>query len=81
LRSADRFAHRRSQKRELIEAARAKGLPVIYTTGERRPDNWDAGSWRWKSTRGDEGSRSVHDGIDGNEIVTMIAPGPAGGFQ
>jgi hypothetical protein len=25
-----------------MEAARAKGLPVIYTTGERRPDNWDA---------------------------------------
>ena len=39
--------------RQLIEAARAKGLPVIYTTGERRPDNWDAGSWVWKSTRSD----------------------------
>ena len=62
--------------RSLIEAARAKGLPVIYTTGERRPDNWDAGSWRWKSMRGDEASGSVHDGIDGNEIVAMIAPGP-----
>jgi alpha-ketoglutarate-dependent taurine dioxygenase len=39
----------------LIEAGRPppKELPVIYTTGERRPDNWDAGSWRWKSTRGD----------------------------
>jgi nicotinamidase-related amidase len=62
--------------KSLIEAARAKGLPVIYTTGERRPDNWDAGSWRWKSTRGDEASGTVHDNIDGNEIVTMIAPGP-----
>ena len=61
---------------QLIEAARAKGLPVIYTTGERRPDNWDAGSWRWKSTRGDEASGTAHDDIDGNEIVTMIAPGP-----
>jgi maleamate amidohydrolase len=60
----------------LIEAAHTKGLPVIYTTGERRPDNWDAGSWRWKSTRGDEASGSVHDDVDGNEIVTMIAPGP-----
>src|ERR1700746_1932229 len=38
--------------KSLIEAARLKGLPVIYTTGKRRPDNWDAGSWRWKSTRG-----------------------------
>jgi maleamate amidohydrolase len=60
----------------LIEAARAKRVPVIYTTGERRPDNWDAGSWRWKSARGDEASRTVLDGVDGNEIVAMIAPGP-----
>ena len=62
--------------KSLIEAARAKGLPVIYTTGERRPDNWDAGSWRWKSTRPDEASGTVHAEIDGNEIVTMIAPSP-----
>jgi hypothetical protein len=47
--------------KQLIEAARAKGLPVIYTTGERRPDNWDAGSWRWKSTRGDRSSSSSSD--------------------
>src|SRR5258705_485042 len=25
--------------KSLIEAARGKGIPVIYTTGERRPDN------------------------------------------
>ena len=62
--------------KSLIEAARSKGLPVIYTTGERRPDNWDAGSWRWKSTRADETGGAVHDDIDGNEIVAMIAPGP-----
>ena len=62
--------------KSLIDAARAKGLPVIYTTGERRPDNWDAGSWRWKSTRGDEAGGSPGDAIDGNEIVAMIAPGP-----
>src|SRR6202040_146356 len=30
--------------KRLILAARAKGLPVIYTTGEARPDNWDRGS-------------------------------------
>jgi maleamate amidohydrolase len=58
------------------ETAHAKALPVIYTTGERRPDNWDAGSWRWKSTRADEASGSVYEAIDGNEIVSMIAPGP-----
>src|SRR6516225_729856 len=61
--------------KSLIDAARAKGLPVIYTTGERRPDNWDAGSWRWKSTRGDEAGGSPGDSVDGNEIVAMIAPG------
>jgi maleamate amidohydrolase len=59
--------------KQLIEAARRKGLPVIYTTGERRPDNWDAGSWRWKSSRGEEPTQS--NSRDGNEIVAMIAPG------
>jgi nicotinamidase-related amidase len=43
--------------KSLIEAARASGLPVIYTTAERGADNWDAGSWRRKSTRGDAGLR------------------------
>jgi maleamate amidohydrolase len=62
--------------RQLIEAARTEGLPVIYTTGERRSDNWDAGSWRWKSTRADETGGAVHDDIDGNQIIAMIAPGP-----
>src|SRR6266478_935378 len=62
--------------KRLIDKARAKGLPVIYTTGERRFDNWDAGSWRWKSTRGDEAGGSPGGAVDGNEIVTMIAPGP-----
>jgi maleamate amidohydrolase len=62
--------------KSLIEAAREKGLPVIYTTGERRPDNWDAGSWRWKSSRRDEAGGTADDGADGNEIVAMIAPGP-----
>jgi nicotinamidase-related amidase len=62
--------------RQLIETARAKRLPVIYTTGERRPDNWDAGSWLWKSSRGDEAGGGAGSGVDGNEIVAMIAPGP-----
>src|SRR6266478_2908495 len=60
----------------LIERARAKGLPVIYTTGERRADNWDAGSWRWKSTRGEEAGGGPGNAVAGNEIVAMIAPGP-----
>jgi maleamate amidohydrolase len=62
--------------KRLIEMARSKGLPVIYTTGERRADGWDAGSWRWKSSRGDEAGGVAADGVDGNEIVAMIVPGP-----
>ena len=33
--------------RALIDKAHEKGLPVIYTTGVRRDDNWDSGSWSW----------------------------------
>jgi maleamate amidohydrolase len=62
--------------KSLIDTAHHKGLPVIYTTGERRADNWDAGSWRWKSTRGEEAGGGPGEGVDGNEIVAMIAPGP-----
>src|SRR5207248_1878342 len=62
--------------KRLIDSARSNGLPVIYTTGERRADNWDAGSWGWKSSRRDEAAGTVHPEIDGNEIVALIAPGP-----
>jgi nicotinamidase-related amidase len=62
--------------KRLIEAAHEKGVPVVYTTGERRADDWDAGSWRWKSSRSDPQPKAVGDGADGNEIVAMIAPGP-----
>src|SRR5438309_9549197 len=40
--------------KQLIEKAHAKGLPVIYTTGEGRADKWDRGSWSWKSSRAGE---------------------------
>ncbi len=63
--------------KSLIEKAHAKGIPVIYTTGVRRADNWDSGSWSWKNGRSEE-DRSNRPGtnIDGNEIVAEIAPGP-----
>lgn len=62
---------------ELIEACRAKGIPVIYTTGVRRPDNWDAGSWSWKNSRNHEDARPFgRSDMDGNAIVSEIAPGP-----
>lgn len=61
--------------KSLIDAARGKGVPVIYTTGITRADGWDAGSWRWKSSRRDA-ELAKPKPVDGNEIVSMIAPGP-----
>ena len=63
--------------KSLIEKAHEKGIPVIYTTGVRRADNWDNGSWSWKNNRSDEDrSNRPQTNIDGNEIVAEIAPGP-----
>lgn len=62
--------------KSLIEKARAKGIPVIYTTGVRRADNWDAGSWSWKNSRSSEDASRSQSNLDGNEIVAEIAPGP-----
>ena len=60
--------------RELIDVAHAQGLPVIYTTGVRRDDNWDSGSWSWKNSRTDERPVVAKTERDGNEIVDEIAP-------
>jgi maleamate amidohydrolase len=61
----------------LIYKARAKGIPVIYTTGVRREDNWDSGSWTWKNGRSDEDMTSKPStNVDGNDIVAEIAPAP-----
>ena len=64
--------------RALIDKARGKGLPVIYTTGMRRGDLWDSGSWAWKNNRSaeDVGNKTVVSNFDGNEIMPQIAPGP-----
>jgi nicotinamidase-related amidase len=61
--------------KRLIEAARAKGLPVIYTTNKRRPDKWDNGSWSWKNSRQNERLRTQTN-LDPNAVVEEIAPGP-----
>ncbi len=62
---------------EMLHACRAKPIPVIYTTGVRRPDGWDAGSWAWKNSRNHE---DVHPpqptDLDGNAIVPQIKPEP-----
>ncbi|HEX3974040.1 MAG TPA: isochorismatase family protein [Stellaceae bacterium] len=62
--------------RKLLDAARAKGVPCIYTTGVRREDNWDSGSWSWKNNRNSEDKPAVLANRNGNEIVDEIAPAP-----
>jgi maleamate amidohydrolase len=63
--------------KSLIEKCHEKGVPVIYTTGIRREDNWDNGSWSWKNGRSDENMASkLATNVDGNEIVAEIAPAP-----
>lgn len=58
----------------LLAAGRAKDLPVIYTTGVRRPDNWDAGAWAWKNSRTRDRVSPQGPHLDGDTIVTEIAP-------
>lgn len=62
--------------KRLLDAGRAKGLPVIYTTNIRRPDNWDAGSWAWKSSRSGERAAARVSQLAGHEIMPDIAPKP-----
>ena len=59
---------------KLLAAARARGLPVVYTTGARRDDRWDAGSWAWKNPRVTEQPRTQAENLDGYTIVPQIAP-------
>ena len=60
----------------LIEASRAKGLPILYTTGAKRADNWDAGGWAWKNSRNADQPRTQVTNRAGDDIVEEIAPGP-----
>ena len=62
--------------KKLIATGRGKGLPILYTTGVRREDDWDAGSWAWKNSRSAERVRPTGVQADGNTIVPEIAPGP-----
>lgn len=62
--------------KSLIDKAHEKGLPVMYTTGIRREDNWDNGSWSWKNSRNKERPQVPTSNIDGNQIVDEIAPAP-----
>jgi maleamate amidohydrolase len=62
--------------KSLCDKAHEKGIPVLYTTGIRREDNWDSGSWSWKNGRSGEDQHTPATNIDGNQIVDEIAPGP-----
>ena len=60
----------------LVEAARAKDLPVVYTVNSGRADRWDAGSWNWKKSPGSAAPRPQAARERGDTIVAEIAPGP-----
>lgn len=66
--------------KKLIAAGRAKGLPIIYTTGTTfRPDFWDVGAWAWKMGRLNEAMEDVpaeRANLDGTAINAEIAPEP-----
>jgi nicotinamidase-related amidase len=59
---------------KILAVARAKRLPVVYTTNPRREDGFDLGVWTLKSHRSAD-SVDVH-GNRGNDIVDEVAPLP-----
>ena len=59
---------------ELLQGARAKGIPVFYTTGRSGGSPFGAGRWADKHDKG--GEEPGAQGHDGNEIVADIAPCP-----
>jgi nicotinamidase-related amidase len=63
--------------KRLLLAARAKGLPEIYTTGVRRDDNWDQGAWAFKNSRVNTDYMGLSpSALKSNVVVADIAPGP-----
>lgn len=61
--------------RRLCDAARARGLPVIYTQGLVAGDGSTAGLWRFKQRYHAEGRVQI-EGSRGAEIVPELAPRP-----
>jgi nicotinamidase-related amidase len=57
----------------VLDACRARNLPIIYSTNSRRPDGWDCTSRKWKNHRALE---NYEQESDGNRIVDEIAPQP-----
>ena len=62
------------QIRALLDGARAKGIPVFYTTGVSGRSA--SGVGRWADKHDKSGEDSGAQGHDGNEIVADIAPQP-----
>jgi maleamate amidohydrolase len=65
--------------KRLLQAARRKGIPVLYSTGGGRADGWDRGSWAWKNKRTSVGHPRhslTPSRVDGNTINHEIAPLP-----
>lgn len=62
--------------KNLADLFRAKRMPVIYSTGIVRSDNWDAGGWAWKNSRTAESAPVKSANLDANEIVSELAPQP-----
>ena len=61
--------------RSLIDTAHARGVPVIYTTGDVRADRWDRGSWAWKNSRtSKKGPAPTTTNLDPNGILPEVAP-------
>ena len=58
----------------ILEAARRKRLPIIYTTNPRREDGFDLGIWSLKSHRSEDEVDVM--GHRGNDIVDEVAPLP-----
>ena len=58
----------------ILEVARRKRLPVIYTTNPRREDGFDLGVWTLKSHRSEDDVDVM--GHRGNDIVDEVAPLP-----
>ena len=58
----------------ILEGARRKRLPVIYTTNPRREDGFDLGIWSLKSHRAEDDVDVM--GHRGNDIVDEVAPLP-----
>ena len=61
-----------AQIKRLLEAARAKNFPVVYTVSERRKDYFDSGVQRHKSYRHMEPTSVA--GSKGTQVVAEVAP-------